>query len=287
MVELSVCIPMFRSKYCGWIALESLVRQEDINFEWELVVAEEIGDEPFTKKRIMEYQKKLRNIGCAKITYIPMKYWTRLSNKLVLMAHRCDKKSKIYVSNSADLYSPPKRLKMQYDIFMNNNKIDICSSARTIVYDIASEKTYLNDGVKKLEKNKKAIITDGSCRSIRLALMRQLPRGANRRRSVDGWVWNESKKHVEKNGKKFIHSIDITSDNWKYGLNVHGLNTLTLGIRENRFKGKNRPYYVVDCPIDIRDTIPLEILERLIESKKYLSKHKRSTPKWIPHLMLR
>jgi len=38
MIELSVGLPFFRSKYIGWAALESLCLQENINFEWELII---------------------------------------------------------------------------------------------------------------------------------------------------------------------------------------------------------------------------------------------------------
>lgn len=279
MIEITVAVPMFRAKYCGWIALESLVRQTDINFDWELIVAEEIDNESFTKDQLMEYKKRLKAVGCVKITYIPLRYWEMLSNKLSLMAHSCSKKSKIFATNSADLYSSPKRLKTQYNLFMGNDNIDTCSSGRSIVYDIKSERIYLNDSSLKLIKKPNMRISDGIMRCVRMDLMRKLPRRANLKKTIDAWVYRESKLLVEKTGKKFNHHLDLTTDNWKYALNVHGLNNITMKVREKRFAGK-RPFGIVDCPINIKNTIPQEILKRLKESKKYLNLHEKGLPNW-------
>jgi len=275
MIELSVGIPMFRAKYCGWIALEGLIRQEGIDFDWELVVAEEINMEPFTKKRIMEYQSRLKEVGCVKITYIPLKKWLYLSNKIALIASKCAKSSKIYASNSADLYSPPNRLKTQYDL-MTKEKIDYTSSGRTIVYDIKTENYYLNNSLILFERGIQAI-SDGTCKSVRMNIMKTLPRLANKRKSIDGWIWLFCKA-FKKN--KFKPHVDLTTDNWKYGLNVHGLNNLTFGVREKRFKGLKRPRHIIDCPFDIKETIPKEILQRLKDAKQYIPLHKKSRPKW-------
>lgn len=278
MINLSVGIPMFRAKYCGWIALESLARQVGINFNWELIVAEEINDEPFTEKRIInEYENRLRKIGCKRIVYIPVKNWQYLSNKVAGMVKHCAKSSTIYASNAADLYSPPNRLKTQYDL-MSKQNIDFTSNSRTIVYDIETERYYLNNSIQRVELGEK--ITDGTCRTIRMELMRHLPRLANRRKSIDGWMWNFFQKYRKDNKKKFIVHIDLTTDNWKYGLNVHGLNNLTRGVREKRFDGQKRPSHIIDCPFDIKDTIPADILERLKNSKKYLELHEKNKPKW-------
>lgn len=282
MIEMTVAVPMFRAKYCGWIALESLVRQTHITFDWELIVAEEINDESFTKHEIMKYKKRFEDIGCVKITYIPLRYWEPLSNKLTLMCHKSAKKSIIFATNSADLYSPPKRLKTQYNLFMSNDDIDSCSHGRSIVYDIRTERIYLNDSSLRLIKQPNINIQDGACRCVRMNLMRRLPKKANIRRSVDSWVNRETRKCVESNGKKLNHHLDLTTNNWKSALNVHGLNNITRGVREKRFGG-DRPYYIVDCPVDIKKTIPQEILKRLKKSKKYLRLHNNRVPKIVPY----
>ena len=52
MIEASVTLPLFRSQYIAWLQLESLCRQQDVDFEWELLIAEEQGDETIGIKRI-------------------------------------------------------------------------------------------------------------------------------------------------------------------------------------------------------------------------------------------
>jgi len=282
MIEMTVAVPMFRAKYCGWIAIESLVRQTHVNFDWELIVAEEINDESFTKDRLMKYKKRLEAIGCVRILYIPLRYWEPLSDKFSLMCHSSFKKSRIFATNSADLYSSPRRLKTQYDLFMGNDNIDSCSSGRSIVYDIRSERIYLNDSSRRLIKEPNQRIVDGTMRCVRMDLMRRLPKKANLRKSIDSWIYRESKKYVESIGKKFNHHLDLTTNNWKYALNVHGLNNITMKVREKRFGG-NRPYWIVKCPINIKNTIPPKILKRLRESKKYLNLHNRRRPKLVPY----
>ena len=146
-----------------------------------------------------------------------------------------------------------------------------------------SEKYYLNDGLKKIESCKNFIISDGVCRSLRMDIMRHLPPLAHVVKSVDGWVWQNAKKYVKNHGKRFVHFIETETDNWKYGLNVNGLNNITRNVRQKRAKGRSRPFYIIDCPIDIRDTIPHEILDRLKDAKKFIPEHSMTLPDWVPH----
>lgn len=269
MIELSVCIPMYRAKHIGWLPLESFCRQEDVDFEWELVVAEEVGTNPFGKNRISEYKKRLKLVGCTSFTYIGLKRWIPLSQKYNLLAKNCSDTSKIYCGCAADLFPPPKRLKTQYDLFENNPGLDWCASGRTVFYDIMSEKTFLHDLFgPNVRKN------DGSNRAVRMEIMKNLPK-VDRRSSVDGWIWNEAQKYLKTKNKEFKTILD-KSDNWKYGVNTQGLNN----ISHHRFAWFNnkasRPKGVVDCPIDINETIPKDIMDKLRGCKKHVKNHRKS-----------
>jgi hypothetical protein len=77
---------MFRSKYIGWLPLESLCRQEDVDFEWELIIAEEENDESFGFENIKNYTDRLKASGCIKIEYLGLKKWIPLSRKYKLLA---------------------------------------------------------------------------------------------------------------------------------------------------------------------------------------------------------
>lgn len=268
MIQLSVCAPMFRSKYIAWLALESMCRQEGIDFEWELIVAEEIFDESFGKKKIMSYKKRLENVGCVRIKYVGLEKWIPLSNKYVLMAGECSDSSNIFAGCAADIFPPPRRLKTQYDIFTNNPDADFCAIPKTIFYDIASEKTFVYDVALRPRKD------DGSNRSFRMEIMKNLPIG-NKPKGVDKWTWGFANTYVKSKNKKFKYCPD-TSDNWKYGLNVHGLNNISHNRRrsfDNLGKGISK------CPIDINETIPKDIIDKLKDAKKYIKLHKKGLPK--------
>jgi hypothetical protein len=271
MIELTVGLPMYRAKYCGWIALEGLIRQRNVDFEWELIVAEEQDDETFGEENIFKYEDDLKKAGCVRILYKPFEEWSYLSNKIKYIVRKSHSDSVIYASNAADVFSPPLRLKTQYDLFKNRKKIDYTSSGRTIVYNIETEQTYLNDG--KIREKLGMNISDGSCKTVRMELMKTLPKRANLKKSVDGWIFNHLKWQCKQLNKKFYVHTDLETDNWKYGMNIHGMNNLTIsGVREKRFQG-DRPEFVVDCPIDINETIPKSVLKRLKETKKYLHLH--------------
>ena len=44
---LSFIMPWFRAKALGWLPLEALCRQENIDFDWELIIMEEKIENPF------------------------------------------------------------------------------------------------------------------------------------------------------------------------------------------------------------------------------------------------
>lgn len=275
MIELSVVVPLFRAKYIAWLAFEGLSRQEGIDFEWELVIAEEVGDEAFLEKNLRGYEEKLKSIGCSRLHYIPLEKWVPLSEKYVKLADNCSQTSKIFASCAADLFPPPKRLKTQYTIFKSDPEVDWCTNARTISYDIASERCYLHDLTGKSVKKK----NDGSNRAIRMEIARNLP-VVSKKSSVDGWMWQVANKYVSSQGKKFKAYFD-ESDNWKYGLSVNGLNNISLD-RSKRFDEKfiERSPRLKKCPIDINKTIPKDIMDRLRECKKYVELHKVGGPIW-------
>jgi len=263
MIELSVCIPMFRAEHIGWLPMEALCRQENIDFEWELVIAEEMYDKPFSKDKIKEYREKLRDKGCVKVKYIGVKKWIPLSKKYNLLASNCEETSKIYCSCVADLYPAPKRLKTQYDIFKNHD-VAWCASEKTIFYDIFSQKTFLFDISLSKRKN------DGSNRAFRMEIMKALPM-EDRRSGLDGWTFKFGVEYMKAKGKKFKTYLD-TSDNWKHCLNVHGLNNISHHRTSWFYSEAGRPDAVTKCPIDIYKTIPKDIMDRLHECKKYVKR---------------
>ena len=263
MIELSIVLPMFRSKYIAWLGLESLCRQQGIDFEWELIVAEEKEPEMLGLGGLKEYSDRLEKVKCAKYIYIPVMNWLPLAQKIVTMIDRCSSQSNAWIYHAADTYMPPGLLRTVHRAFQED--IDWFESNRTIYYDIATGKTALRISEKG----------DGIGTGRRLDLARHLSRTNTRRHSVDSWI-RESYEELalEKLGHPIRYKMD-RSDNWMHGFNTQGLNNISKGRGDHITKfrrGYNR------CPVDFKKTIPKDIINRLVQCRKYLKMHKWGLP---------
>ena len=114
--QFTVAIPMYRTKYIGWLPLESLCRQKNIDFSWELIICEEKNPLLFGFKKISNFKERLKDNGCTRIKYISIPKWVPLSIKWSLMAKEMNKKSKMYLIQSGDAFAQPYRLRDTYDI---------------------------------------------------------------------------------------------------------------------------------------------------------------------------
>jgi hypothetical protein len=79
-IKFTVALPIYNSKKIAWISLESLIRQENINFDWELIVYEEIHSESVCPEILEEYKDRLID-KIVKELYILLKkvdlhFWT-------------------------------------------------------------------------------------------------------------------------------------------------------------------------------------------------------------------
>ena len=83
-IKLSVTLPIYRSKHIIWITFESLMKQKNINFNWELIIIQE-RLEPYISYDEIEtkYLDNLIKIGLKRIVYIEIKNWIPLSKKWI------------------------------------------------------------------------------------------------------------------------------------------------------------------------------------------------------------
>jgi hypothetical protein len=155
-IELTVALPIYKNKNIVWLALESLCRQENIDFEWELIVCEEQMDQ-FGLEELRKYQVRLDAVGCKLVRYIGLNYRVSLPQKWKRMADKRSETSIGFVLQSSDDYSDCHRLKESYDKLKEGfdwvhnrygNFYDI-SSKRVLYYDAKSInlKTGLNMAV--------------------------------------------------------------------------------------------------------------------------------------------
>ena len=267
MIEMTICLPLFRAKYIAWLALESLCRQKNIDFKWELIICEEIFDEEFGEEQINTYKERLKNVGCTNLVYIPLSKWIPLSEKICLMIKNASESSLYYGDLGADMYTPSLRIKSQRDILKNNPDIDWCAIGKTIFYEIKTEKLFILDA--------EFSVNDASSRASRMSIMRHF-NICNKKIGIDGTIFKFIKNFAKSKGKKFTTYLDNSDELWMESLNVHGLNNLSVGgERELYFSGKRKEERIKVCNVDINKIFPLEILKKLRKSKKFLPNHNR------------
>jgi len=241
-----------------------MIRQQNINFEWELIIAEEnIGNEFLGRKFVMQYKKRLEAVGCTNLHYIGLQRWMPLANKRSLLIKNCSKSSKIIVGSPADYYSAPLRISVANKIFKEHPNTDWVIPSKVLIYDIRTKKIIL----RTVRKGRRRNDVIGS--SIRAKYLKKAaPDIKVRRRGVDALVWMMYKKAKGSDINLFIEE----SDNWKYALNTTGLNNLTN--RRSIFANPRRIYQIYNYKLS--KILPKEAALKLAKCHRYLGIHKRA-----------
>ncbi len=263
MIELTVALPMFKAGKIANVTLEGLCRQKGIDFGWELIVAEETkkANNPlvFGKKKLMAYKERLKEIGCERIVYIPVKKWIPLGDKWVDIFNARTKISEGFVVQAADCFPHSKRLKESYDrvvLFgydwyqqeagyfydIESDVVAWYSLANTVQYHPCALNmtinTYIMGGLKKEEVAK----------------------------GVDSWLFNRTKP------KKVFLDKTIYED----GLDINGHNVISLN-RNRLIEKAILPFEKTDKTLE--DIIPdKNIIKQLRESRKNLPSINKKFP---------
>lgn len=250
MYKLTCALPMFRTKDIGWLALESLCRQEDIDFDWELVVVEEPED-CFSEDRLRSYSERLEAVGCKSIQYKQLEEWIPLAQKWKLIADMSN--SFGYLLVAADCYSHPKRLSQTNELLQ---EYEWTQSPLGPFYNIESDSQCIYD--QQLANGHPCCLN----MATRTELMRVIPM-SDRRRSVDGWIYDQIGMHLLRPPKVGYNK----SDDWKRGVDTHGLNNISSG-RGSKISLEPAPPFRKahdDEPSQLSDVVPEDIASRLLE----------------------
>jgi hypothetical protein len=238
MIELSVMLPMYRCKYIGWLSLTSLCRQKDIDFEWELIVAEEQDD---LYHGLEGWEECLESAGCTRILYMPLDKHISLGEKYYKLIRATSSTSKSIVLQDADVYAYPTRLKQTYEVFKDPGSPEWFKNDKCIFYDIYTEHvapyTYTN------KSPQGCWISMSRDRAYSHIVNQVKVRGLNK------WLYRVlSPKEV------------VTSEEgWKYGLHTHGFNNISIK-RRSRILSRNSSF-------NLEDIIPPDVSKRLKELK--------------------
>ena len=248
---------MFRASRIGWLPFEGLLRQKDIDFQWEIIVAEERDHRPFTEKRIREYQRGLAKLGCVRIKYLSLGSWIPLAAKWRLLAQHMSSSSEVGVLQAADAFPQPHRLVTNYKAIAGGAHWS--QSPFYLLYDIRSDRSvvlYRRKG-NSVKGNRHPC---GENMAVSSNLLRRLPRSVVRR-GVDWWLYQRTSRMVP----RMIVAWDM-SDDWKYGMNTVGFNYISR--YGNTFRDPKPPYGWP--PFDMRSTIPEPVMVRLGSLRKFL-----------------
>lgn len=243
MIKLSVALPVFNSKKIAWLAMESLCRQQDVDFEWELVIIEENDGNEFGMLNFHSYLSRLEEVGCVSLTYVPLTKWMPLGQKWKEIGIRCDENSEAFILQAADCYSEPKRLRTTYDLIVRGDK-DWIQNKRGLFVELGTREHILYQDIEVQQKC-------GLNMATRTEYIKALPDN-DRRAVVDGWLYKNIKP-------KNPHSITDTDD-WKYGVDTHGLNNISKK-RHKFFRNVVFPFVPTKLKMD--DFMPKDIVERL------------------------
>jgi len=244
-IKLTVGMPMYRSERIGWVALESLCRQKDINFRWELIIAEEINSLPFGEKGIMEYSDRLSKVGCKRIKYIPIDKWVPLSRKWMIIAKEASE-SDVFLLQAADIYSGDRRLCNTYNIY-TEHKPNWIQVAAHLFYDIKTDEFYTYNSLSHGHPCSTDMATE--TRLMKKIIMK------DKKRSIDSLIYQT----INISLKNKIAVYNDKSDWWKHTVNIHGLNNISA--RNFSKKYPRSPQY--------RKMLPDDILKRLQSLKQY------------------
>jgi len=273
-------MPLYRAGGIAWLALEGLCRQEDIDFEWELLVIEEFGCEGIGEAALRAYEPRLAAVGCrVPITYISLSEWIPLSQKWYQLAELADSNGFLLIAG--DDYPNPKRLAETKKIFTTTDAewvqtpvgyfYDIETDALSIWdYNLSQPMNFAGLGVTRMHPC-------GLEKAIQTNLLKNLSE-SDLMRGVDGWLYLEVSRYLERDPKVVWNR----SKSWRKGIFTDGFNNLS--IRSHLYEGASvrRPFRSpastqVHCPkcdeafegeaSRLEDIVPADIALRLRELK--------------------
>ncbi len=250
-VALTYALPMYRAKNIGWLALESLCRQENIDFEWELIIIEE-ALQSMGEPRVREYKDRLEKVGCVRLEYVRLSEWIPLSQKWINMARLAD--SEGFLLAGCDDYAPPNRLsetKAMFDAGAEWTHVPV-----GLFYDIA------NDNFGVFDFYSQSSHPCGLDKAGRTDLLKAaFPSTATRTTSVDGWVYDQIVSYLGRSP----HTHMNTSADWRRGVFTDGLNNICKRRRDLYGTSIRAPFRRLhdDEPQSLEEVVPEDVVRSL------------------------
>lgn len=212
---MTVAVPVYNAADIIWLALDSLVAQTDITFQWELIIFEEGGG---SAALINKYRASLEENGCVRILYKTIRNKISLINKWLEMAASASPSSRIFVLQSADDYSPPTRLATHQRHFEDASCI-LSTQRHGLFYNLQTHEKmfYVGKNLKKSHKNN----------AYRLEHFRRIPVCHNMgEHDTNSYIHKSIEDAVHSNGGTDVDMriLFADGDDWKRGFFTDGSN---------------------------------------------------------------
>ena len=255
MIELTVALPMYKAGMIANVTLEGLCRQVDVDFKWELIVAEETkkSGNPlvFGKKKLMAYKERLKAVGCERIVYIPVEKWIPLSHKWIDIYNRRAEGSRGFVLQAADCFPHSKRLFASHKAIALED-YDWYQQEAGYFYDVASDTVAMYSLADTIQYHPCALNM-----TISTGIMGGLEKEGVAK-GIDSWLFNRTKPK----------SVYLDKTFYKDGLDINGHNIISLSRKRLIMEG-TKPFTKVD--VTLEEIIPdPDIIKFLRNSRKNL-----------------
>lgn len=220
-IVVTVALPVYNSDKICWLSLESLCEQKNIDFDWELIIYEEIHNKSVFPNIINDYYERLKKIRCCRILFITNSIKVGLVEKWITIGENTSDTSRVFLLQAADCYSPNNRLKISYDKILNED-FDWYDQTKGYFYSFISEKIYLYD-IMSLTNLNMSLKT----KYIKTLINSDLKKG------IDGYIYNHCLNEINKENRTIRRYYDkvLYSDS----LDTQGYNNISIN-RENAFK---------------------------------------------------
>lgn len=176
LIEQTIALPCYNARDIIFISIESLIKQVNVNYSWELLVCEEPHEKEVGLEYFSKWTKVLEEKGCVSFQYLYLDNHVNLAKKWQIMSKLSDNNSKSFLLWEADDYSPSIRMSLTYQ-YINKEDYDWMDFTKGFFYSIPLEKLILYNINRKTNLFK----------SVKLSLIKFIP-DREKRKGTDNFL---------------------------------------------------------------------------------------------------
>ncbi len=230
-MKLTVAVPVWNNKEIAWLCIESLRRQKEVDFEWELIIFEEEQDQQLG-------HQYFNDLAPVDMRYMTHQQKQSLGRKWYAMINAAHPDSEGVVFCDADDYCHPYVLRDTLDAFRSG--YDWFCHADGYFYDFNTGKIIQYSSRKR----------PGIRLSARMDIAKKLPDKV-RPRLIHAWF----NAHMKPQNMLFSQT-----DHWEKGLFTNGHNSISKS-RDRYFEKPVKPFRGTDK--DLEDIVPAEVVKKI------------------------